>query len=108
MDKRERGNKWLEEEDQQLVRAYLEIATDDAVGNSQDARRLWVRIFDELKRHGNTNGRTAQKIETRFTKINRCISKFSASMMMIERNPNSGEVEEDKVIALLNTIFVLI
>ena len=90
------------------MRAYIEIATDEAVGNRQDASRLWVYIFDEFKRHGNANGRTAQKIETRFTKINQYILKFSTSIMMIERNLKSSEVEEDKVIALFNTIFVLI
>ncbi|KAG2220409.1 hypothetical protein INT45_008020 [Circinella minor] len=95
-DKRERGNKWNSDEDCQLVKAYLEIATDEVKGKNQDGAKFWDRIFDEFQKYGNPNERTAHKIEGRFLTINRCISKFCGCMMEVERHPRSGEVEEDK------------
>ncbi|KAG2210725.1 hypothetical protein INT45_003906 [Circinella minor] len=47
-DKRECGNKWNSDEDCQLVKAYLEIATDEVKGKNQDSAKFWDCIFDEF------------------------------------------------------------
>ncbi|KAI7846619.1 hypothetical protein BDC45DRAFT_576952 [Circinella umbellata] len=77
-DKKERGNKWNSDEDCQLVKAYLEIATDEVKGKNQDGAKFWDHLFNKFQKYGNLNERTAHKIKGLFLTINRCMMERHA------------------------------
>jgi hypothetical protein len=85
-------------EDQMLVRSYLEVSGDAAVGTNQRKESLWSRIMNQYnEKRGHYPGQTLRPAQSRWDSIKLEVSKFCGYYSKVLRGNHSGMSDADKV-----------
>ncbi|PRQ51406.1 hypothetical protein RchiOBHm_Chr2g0144051 [Rosa chinensis] len=84
------------QEDQLLCHLYLSISQHSIEGVNQKKDKVWERITDLWNKDKDEHQmRSAKSLQSRFSDLNYCISKFRGSLRQVENRNQSGASEKD-------------
>ena len=90
-----RGKAWFTEADVHLAHAWIKASDDPIVGNYQEAKTFWQTVQAAYSKLSATNeGRSIEALKSRWTDINKKVTKFNGTYLQIKRVPRSGYNEE--------------
>ena len=90
-----RGKAWFTEADVHLAHAWIKASDDPIVGNYQEAKTFWQTVQAAYSNFSPTNeGRSSEALKSRWTDVNKKVTKFNGTYIQIKRVPRSGYNEE--------------
>ena len=86
------AKKWTVEEDQRLIRAWINVGTDAVVGNDQKKSGFWARVASNFNEHrpSGASPRSWKTLNGRWGRCSPLISKWAGVMLEVERINQSG------------------
>ncbi len=92
-----RSPNWKTAEDEQLVKAWLDVAQDPAIGNEQTSTVFWQRVHECYVKELGATDRAESAFQNRWRIIQRNVSKFCGAFAAVESRNESGKTSDDKV-----------
>ncbi|XP_022003676.2 uncharacterized protein LOC110901138 [Helianthus annuus] len=84
---------WTSEEEVSLTKAYLHISESRKHGNEQRKEAFWRRVIAHFMKLPGARVRNMDKMTSKWSDLNRKMSRFNACFIQKSRNPQSGASE---------------
>ncbi|CEP03307.1 unnamed protein product (mitochondrion) [Plasmodiophora brassicae] len=95
--KRHRGTNFTDAEDVQLARSWLSVSRDSATGSGQPKDAFWIRVEAHFCRNTTGGVRSARSLQTKWSTIQRGVSKFAAAFASVKALDESGADDEEQI-----------
>jgi hypothetical protein len=101
-----RGKNFVQTEDEQLCRSWLNVSQDPVTGSEQKSTAFWARVHQHFVEFKTTpEDRTAGALQSRWNTIQAQVNKFCGSFAQVESRNESGKTLEDLVWPVFTPLF---